>query len=283
MIFLTESPNDADLPPIIGDLGRVVPLPHGDFAFFGQWTGGSTIRVCGDRKKIGEVAAAALAQGDGSARYLQQYQDCREAGYQDVYLLVEGIWRRCPETGLLQVNRWGRWVYWRLNPKDAMSRTISYTQVDNYLNQLYRYLGVMVKRTANPEETADAIIGLYLLYSKPPESHTTLQQFYVPANPEPYDLMGRRPGLVRRIAKELPDIGWKLSARVAERFGTVQEMVRASEKEWAEIEGIGEGIAERVVRAIRGWEAGSGGGSRVGSGVGSGVGQRRANRNGRRG
>jgi NAD-dependent DNA ligase len=62
--------------------------------------------------------------------------------------------------------------------------------------------------------------------------------------------MLRKPTLVRRIAAELPLIGWGKSKAVEEYFPSVVQMVTASEKEWREIPGIGVGIAKGVVEEL---------------------------------
>ena len=57
---------------------------------------------------------------------------------------------------------------------------------------------------------------------------------------------GRVVSLVRRVAKELPGIGWERSLLVEETFDSVRTMVNAPLEEWLEIEGIGKGIATKV-------------------------------------
>jgi DNA integrity scanning protein DisA with diadenylate cyclase activity len=55
-----------------------------------------------------------------------------------------------------------------------------------------------------------------------------------------------RPSLVRRVAKELPDIGWERSFTIEQRWPTVREMVNAPADDWVKLEGIGKGIASKI-------------------------------------
>lgn len=59
------------------------------------------------------------------------------------------------------------------------------------------------------------------------------------------------PTLLRRIAKELPGIGWVRSKLVEQRFGTVYDMISAGPQEWVKIEGVGKLTAKRVFEAMR--------------------------------
>jgi len=126
---------------------------------------------------------------------------------------------------------------------------IEYKRVDSYLDELWYYAGVVVKRSHTAKETVDQVVDLYKLFQAPPEEHNSLKQFYTPLLPT-LDLW-ERPNLVRRVAKELKGVGWERSKAVAKRFGSVWEMCDASEREWAEIEGIGDKTAKSAVNELR--------------------------------
>ena len=51
---------------------------------------------------------------------------------------------------------------------------------------------------------------------------------------------------MRRVAKEFTGIGWERSLAVEGRWGSVRDMVNATEKEWTEVDGIGKGIAKKI-------------------------------------
>lgn len=249
MIFVTEAPNDRDLLPFFGGLATTAPIPHGDFCFFGLWYEKKPVRVCGERKKIGDLVNCAQSTG----RYLKQVQDAREAGFDFVFLVVEGRMRVGEKTGLLEIPKppgvrkiaselpkpTGRWI--------EFFPPIEYRRVDDYLNQVQFYLDVRLKRSESPRETAQIVMDAYVMFQKPPEEHQSLKQFYSPS--APLQLYGA-PSLLRKVAKELPGIGWERSKKVEEKFRSVRRMCEAEEKEWREVEGIGSTIAKRVVKAI---------------------------------
>jgi ERCC4-type nuclease len=61
-----------------------------------------------------------------------------------------------------------------------------------------------------------------------------------------------KPSVLRRIAAELPGIGWDRSAKVAQHFHSVIEMALSSEPDWEEIPGIGPKTAKAVCAVLRG-------------------------------
>jgi len=235
MIYLTEAPNDQELLPLFGGLAMPAPLPHGDFAFFGYWEEGRPISICGERKKTGDLVTCITNSG----RYLAQWQSARAAGFERIFLIVEGVFRPGSD-GLLEVKRGKDWR--------AFYPHIEHRRFYTYLDEVANYLGVQVKLTHNPRETALAVTSLYFMYRQPPEEHNSLKQFYVPPNVAP--LFGR-PSLIRRIAKEFDGIGWDRSRAVEDRFRSVYEMINAGEKEWQAVNGIGKRIAKQTVEDIR--------------------------------
>lgn len=254
VIFVTDEPNDADLGPLIGPLARVVPMEYGDAAFFGKWEGGESISICGDRKKLNagyKVRGVATGRSDmiqcilETGRHIQQIQDAYEAGYKFQFLIVEGIFRPNPSTGTLEVRSGNKWV--------VTTPQVEYSRVDDYFNQISYYLNIMVKFSASPKETARIILDLYRMFQKPPEDHHTLLRFHQP--PESYAQLMERPSMLRRIAKELPNVDWVRSKAIEDHFGTLQEFSRVlaltddreKSKILRQVPGIGKVIADNIV------------------------------------
>jgi len=249
VIYLTTAHNDRDLPGLFEShamgLSRPVSLPHGDFMFYGVWTGGTGIRICGDRKKLGDLIKCL---NDG--RHIQQIQSANEAGFDFQFLLTEGIWRPSPDTGLIQVRKGKSW-------EDFIPNT-EFHLLEAYINQLSWYGGITHLHASSPRETVAKVVSLYLMFQKAPEDHDTLKKIYTEAPPSPgrnrpgAALLSRRPSLCLRIAKELPDIGWKRGHAVDAHFkGSVRGMVNASVSEWTEIDGIGMKTAKKVSEEMR--------------------------------
>ena len=236
MILLTEAPNDASLLPMFGGLATLAPIPHGDFAFFGTWEEGKGIRVCIERKRTRDLLTCIQSTG----RHLKQVQDAHDDGFEFIAL----IWEEDPPVrrsmdGLLEI-RWGQgWT--SLDPQ------MEYSRLSSYLYQISLYLGVLVLRSHNSRETVQHVIDLYHLFQKEPEKHSSLHGFYSP--PIPQKLLVK-PSLVRRVAKELPGIGWQKSETVAQHFHSVRAMVNATEAEWRGLDGIGVKGAKAIAEVL---------------------------------
>lgn len=246
MIYCTTAPNDTDLVKAL-DHPPTLPLLLGDAWFNGLTTGGESILISVERKHAGDMASCVL-----SGRYLNQARTAKGYGVDVLILIVESLQLRPnPEDGLLEQ------VNWKLNSQtgkyhqvwDAVKPNITYSRFDQYLTELARDVGVIVKRTANVQETAAVIKALWVNFQTPPDEHNSLHQVY--KQPRQGVLL-HKPSLVRRIAIELKGVGWERSGAVAERFKTVREMFDATEKDWEGIEGIGKGIAKSVIAELRG-------------------------------
>ena len=226
MIYLPTAANDRDLVRLFGDLAMAVPIPYGDFIFHGT-VNSERVRVCGERKKFADLVACI---NDG--RHIQQVQDAHTAGFNYYFLVLEAIWRETQDgedTEYMVGNRWIR-------------AGMSYQRVDSYLNELTYLMGVTVKYSKSSKETARIVRGMHDFFEDT-EAHSSLKKFYTaPMSP----VLLTRPSLVRRVAKELPDIGWERSFTIEQRLSTVREMVNAPADEWIELEGIGKGIASKI-------------------------------------
>ena len=117
-------------------------------------------------------------------------------------------------------------------------------------------VGVIVKKSRDVRETAAIIRALWDNFQRPPSAHNSLHAIYkTPAD----TVLLVPPSLVRRVASELPGIGWQRSQVVAEHFPSVEAMVAAGVKEWSKLDGIGKKTAEKVVSALKGGRNGKSG------------------------
>jgi len=222
MIYTTEAPNDDDLHEALGSIAVRAPVPHGDAVFFGVNSDSSPIRIACERKKVSDMVASVL---DG--RYLSQAQAASDAGFDQLVLIVEGEIRVA---------------------KDGSIRTrpdIQYSRFDRYMTDLSLLGGILVKRSAHVQETAAIVKATWLWFQRP--DHQSLNVIY--NQPHPHVTL-TKPSLVRRIAKELPGIGWGRSAAVDSFFPSVVSLVMATENDWKSIDGIGPKTAKQVVAAL---------------------------------
>jgi len=244
IIFASDLPNDQDMIKALGSVAVPCPL-FTDAGFWGKGDDDTTMTIGAERKKIGDLVSCIY---DG--RLMHQAQIAKENNIDVFCVIVEGEVRSNPEDGLLEI------PVWSINPRtmrraeiwQPVKPIISYSRFDQYLTELDYLAGIIVKRSKDVKETAVIIKSLWLNFQTPPSKHGSLRQIYEQPNREGVLLV--RPNLVRRIAKELPLIGWGRSKAVSERFRTVKDMVDATVKDWQEIEGIGKKTAEKVVREL---------------------------------
>lgn len=243
-LYTTNESNDADLAKQLGNLADVRELACGDINHLGYWLDGSQVWVWGERKKLGDIINCL-----DSGRLLRQIQDARQAGFTHLYLILETPFMRAnPTTGILETRTGSDWRTYGFNG----SKGIQYSRLMGYLNQLRFYLNVHVYQTHSVKETAQIVLGIYSLFQTTPEEHSSLNQFAV--SPEPIASFLQKPSLLRRMAKELPGIGWDRSKDMEEEFGSARrlcEVLANGDREaLLGIEGIGKRTVEKIEEAL---------------------------------
>lgn len=206
-------------------------LEFGDCCF----TGGN--RLIGiELKRINDCVSSLLSGrfADGQLPGMLQMYDVS-------YLIVEGYYRCDPQSGLVQGWRGGRW-------SDLVSgrQRLTWSALDNWLTSMETLGGLRVRRTTTEAETIKTIQALYNWWQR--DDHKSLHVFNTASDAAAVE----RPGLLRRMAAQLPMIGWQRSADVAKRFTSVRNMALAELDDWTDIDGIGPGIAAKVWSAING-------------------------------
>ena len=241
MIYTSALPNDADMIRALGSMATPVSLfTDACFASVDEKL------ICVERKKCGDLVACIT-----SGRFLFQMQNCKAAGGDYLVLILEGIMRASPEDGLLEIPTWG------VNDRTGrhaeiwtpVKPAIMHSRLVQYLLELQLLAGILVFQTRDVKQTAAVIQALYSFFQKPIDDHNSLKQFYTERPPQ---VALVRPGLVKRVAKELDGIGWTRASAVAEHFNSVQSMINATESEWRLIPGIGKKVAKSVVLSVSG-------------------------------
>lgn len=161
--------------------------------------------------------------------------------YDRYYLIVEGVYGS-GDDGVLEEPRGGKWA-----PIELKGRRFTHAQIERFLISVEESTGIRVHKTSNMRDTAKHVIHLWHVWNdREYEKHRSghgRSDTHVEIKPW---------SMKRRIANDLPGIGQDKSAAVDKHFTTVEEMINATVKQWTEIPGIGKGIAERVVREIKG-------------------------------
>jgi ERCC4-type nuclease len=216
-------------------------LDFADFFFLGNGPEGEYVSIGIERKAIKDLLNS-MVTGRLSGHQLPGMTQ----QYDHVYILVEGEWRFNPDSGILESRNGAWWNDVSLGPRRFMAK-----EVVGFLNTLQIKAGVHIVYSHNQRETVQVITSLYHWWnSKQWDSHTSHLSPSKVHKGNSGEVMLRKPTLVRRIAAELPLIGWGKSKAVEEYFPSVVQMVTASEKEWREIPGIGVGIAKGVVEEL---------------------------------
>lgn len=242
MIWVDDREGSADLAPLLKRVGLMVELrrmEYGDLCWLGNGPEGECM-VGVEYKKTKDLLNS-MRTGRLSGHQLPGMAK----DYRYSYLLVEGVMRPDPVTGVLVEPARGGW-------RDVLvgQQRFMYSEVDNYLTTLEMIGGVHIKRTDRQDVTIAAIKGLYGWWThKKWKEHKGCNAIYSQAPPAAllYD-----PSFVRKVAVQLPGIGWERSAEVEKRFGSVVAMVEATEQTWMELTGIGKKMAQRIVAALHG-------------------------------
>ncbi len=214
---------------------RLTHLEFADFAFAGNGLDTFPWQIGLELKTIEDMLSCI-----GSGRFTGHQLPGLLNSYQCVYLILQGLWRANPNTGVIQKRRGRVWS------DIAHGRPISYKALVNFINTLQVKTDIKFYRTISDKETSDLIKSLYSWWSKPYESHTSCLALHKPIP----KIQLTEPTLVQIMAFDLPGVGFELSLRVSKYFDNVQQMVNANAKEWQAIEGVGKKKAEMIVKSI---------------------------------
>jgi len=235
-----------ELSPFLFSLGlptEETHLDYGDFAFEGSGPDGPTL-IGIERKCLGD-----MLQSMRSGRLAGHQLSGLLSTYSTTYLVVEGVYRRGPD-GILERPGWGRGEGGRAAwaPVKFGSSTYLFSELDNFLTSLENIAGLKIRLTSSKTHTAQVIESLYKWWGKEWGKHKSLGVVYTPA-PKTLDLV--EPSVLRKVAVQLPGVGWEKSIAVERRWHTVLDMVLAEQGEWEELPGIGKTMAGRIVQALR--------------------------------
>jgi len=214
-------------------------MEFGDFAFLGNGGDGPTF-IGIERKAVRDLLNS-ITTGRLSGHQLVGLLDT----YSWVYLIVEGMWRFNPTNGLLEDRRGNSWCPISLGSRRFMAR-----EMLGYLNTLAVRAGVIVLYSKDKMETVHIIVSIYRWWQKEWKDHSS----HLARNKIPIKVSLVRPSMVRRMAAELPGVGWGKSAAVAERFPNMVELAGATIKEWSSIPGIGKKLSQKIVKSLKGEE-----------------------------
>lgn len=212
-------------------------MDYGDVAFEG-WKRNEVVGIGCELKNVSD-----LVQSLQSRRLVDRQLPGMAKTYEVRYLIIEGVWRPS-EHGTLEMLVYGKWRPARTS--------ITYSQVSRFLTTLELFGGVTVRRTSDVHETAHCLADLYHWWRKPWARHKGYTGWHkLPI----FDTNAMRPDAVRRrlrrVAEELPHVGWFRGVDVAEHFASIEDMVNAPLKRWLMIPRFGLKMANDIRAAIK--------------------------------
>jgi len=215
-------------------------LTYADAAFTGRGPDDTTQLIGVERKTISDLINSMV-----SGRFAGHQLIGLNNSYNIVYVVVEGIWRPSPETGLVEMRKGRSWV--------ALShgkRTYMYREVQGFLNTLRICTGIHVVHTSTICETVKLIITLYGWWNnKEFEEHRSHLQ---PNQGNVVNIV--RHSLVRRVVAQLSGVGWKRAKEMNRYFTTVAGLVDGKPEDFMEVEGIGKKLSRSIYHELHGGE-----------------------------
>lgn len=235
MITIDSRKGSAEFIKLIPN-SSLATLEYADFAFFGRGPDAMPWYIGIERKTISDFLGS-MATGRFTGHQLPGLL----ASYNVVYLIIEGLVRYELTNGLTKQRRGSAWC-----TIEHGNRRYGANEVLGYQNTLSLKTGVITWRSMSKRETAQHVISLYNWWNKKDydahHSHLGKRGTTVSLTKQ---------SLLRRIASELPTIGWSKSRAVEDHFSSVQAMVNATVEQWEQIEGIGKTIAKKVVESLK--------------------------------
>ncbi len=213
-------------------------MQFADFAFEGNGENGRCL-IGIERKRITDLITC-IRDGRLATTQLPGLWQM----YQYRFLIVEGICRPAPNTGILEMLYAGK----QWNPPRMGPRVPMYCEMTRALTTYQlQYPGLIVIKSARPQETVFHILDLYHYFnSKDWDEHRSHQAFQTDGHIEVF-----KASLLRRVAKELTKVGWIKSRVIDKTFSSVVEMANASLKDWEAVPGIGKILARKIFDELR--------------------------------
>ena len=214
-------------------------LEYGDASFLGRGANEVPVSVGVERKRLGDFLLS-MTTGRLSGHQIPGLI----ASYDIVYIVLEGLWRPNPSSGVLEKPRAHGWGPVNLGARQFMAK-----ELWSFVNTLQIMAGIHVWRSGTARGTAQWLVNLYHWWNnKALDAH----KGHLRPHKGCVQLSTKKPKLVQRVAAELGGVGFERSKAVAKKFGGLMEMVMADEGDWEKVEGIGKTLAKRIMEEIHG-------------------------------
>jgi hypothetical protein len=236
MLLIDDRAGSEELAGPLRKMGLPVDLTrltYGDLAFVGRGEKGVDVTVGIEFKLIGELVQALRTER------LQGYQmtGMRET-YDYSYLLIEGPWLYDTSGKLLRRSK--------SQTLQPMGGNMTLSELLKRVFVLHLAGGLNPWCTVTRKDTLSSIRDLYRTWTdKALDEHKSHLAIYTPPVPA---FIPVTPATT--CAHGIEGIGWVKAHQIAKHFGTVANMVTADVRDWMKVDGVGEELARRAVRAL---------------------------------
>lgn len=221
---------------------ELTPLEFADASFIGNGDDGPTT-VGVELKNVRDLVNS-MTSGRLAGHQVPGLLDT----YQQVWLVVEGGYRRARGSGVVEISRGSRW-----SPLYLGKRPVFWSQLEGFLTTLEVMAGIRVRRTQTPHETAAFIGSLFDWWQKP--GHRSLKVMHREAPRAELKRLDDVTKQIRDIAATLPGIGYDRAMAIARAAKSPSDLFLMTERDWQAFDGVGRTLAKRIVAALHGEKA----------------------------
>lgn len=246
MILIDYRRGSKELEPYIHTKHEVTTLDYGDFSFVGM--GDNTPTFVGiERKTLGDLIKS-MEDGRLSGHQLIGLVE----RYTHIYLLIEGIWRPNPQSGILEQWLGKKWIPIKHKNEKHMARSIY-----NFVNGLVVACHMMSKfmmpvYTANPQQSGYWLDCTYSWWQKPWKDHRSYKKPYRPVVKLPKGtVLLRKLSPFERIVSGITGVSWVTITELQKHFPNVMSLALATEEQLKQVPGIGPKTAATIIKELR--------------------------------
>ena len=235
MLLIDDRRGSAELADYIRIPHTITRLQYGDFMIEGNGPDESPALIGIERKTITDLVAS-IQSGRLSGHQLIGMVN--SYNYND--LLIEGLWRAEPKTGILQHYRKKRWRDVSPNKRKRYMAKGIY----NYINTLSVKCGIIPVWTTDIEQTAHYVAAIHAWWTAKWSSHQSHQVQYNPT------AQLRRPTTFQKVVQSFDGVGPEKCKLIVERYGNIGEFIAAGLDDLTVI--LGKKLALKVDKQIEG-------------------------------
>lgn len=242
MILVDSRAGSGELLPLFQrGKAELAQLEYADFAFVGNGRNGEAVMVGIERKTVPDFLA-----GYDTGRFTGHQLSGLLAAYNIVYVIVEGMTRRDPASGVLETivrQGWERvkngrqWMF-----REYVCRRNTLAIVPDMTPS------VQVLTTRDRYDTVAHVEALHHWWT---EKEFTEHQSHVNIYRGPDFAQLIEPTLMRKFVYCIKGVGFEKMKLIEKEFKSIQDMANAEPERWAKIKGISQRMAEQIVKEIR--------------------------------